>query len=327
MPYTTSMAFWTLAPGHGVLRSQPLEAPGPQDVLVEALYSGVSRGTEALVFTGRVPPSEYQRMRAPFQEGDFPGPLKYGYASVGRVVEGPEELRERRVFCLYPHQQRYVVPASAVHLLPDDVPAERAVLAANLETAINGVWDAAPGLGDRICVIGAGVVGALVAWLCDGIPGTQVCLVDIEPGRASLAQSLGVNFALPEEAPLDNDLVIHVSGHPAGLETALRVAAREATLVEMSWYGEQPVALSLGGAFHSQRLTLRSSQVGGIAPQRQPRWDFRRRLELALRLLAEPRLDALISGETPFASLPDEMPRLVQGGGRVLCHRIRYAPT
>ncbi|SDK96673.1 2-desacetyl-2-hydroxyethyl bacteriochlorophyllide A dehydrogenase [Franzmannia pantelleriensis] len=327
MSYTTSMAFWTLAPGHGVLRSQTLEAPGPEEVLVEALYSGVSRGTESLVFTGRVPPSEYQRMRAPFQEGDFPGPLKYGYASVGRVVEGPEALRERTVFCLYPHQQRYVVPASAVHPLPDDVPAERAVLAANLETAINGVWDAAPGLGDRICVIGAGVVGTLVAWLCAGIPGTQVCLVDIEPQRASLARALGLTFTLPDEAPRGNDLVIHASGHPSGLETAIRVAAREATLLEMSWYGEQPVAVSLGGAFHAQRLTLRSSQVGGIAPQRQPRWDFRRRLELALRLLAEPRLDALISGETPFASLPDEMPRLVQGAGKVLCHRIRYTPT
>lgn len=327
MPYMTSMAFWTQAPGHGVLRRQSLAAPGPDEVLVEALYSGVSRGTESLVFTGRVPPSEYQRMRAPFQEGDFPGPLKYGYASVGRVVEGPAALREREVFCLYPHQQHYVVPASAVHLLPDDVPAERAVLAANLETAINGVWDAAPGLGDRICVIGAGVVGALVAWLCEGIPGTQVCLVDIEPERAALAQALGVAFALPEEAPLDNDLVIHASGHPSGLETALRVAAREATLIEMSWYGEQPVALALGGAFHAQRLTLRSSQVGGIAPQRQPRWDFRRRLQLALRLLAAPRLDALISGETPFETLPDEMPRLVQGGGKVLCHRIRYVPT
>ncbi|MDR5906933.1 zinc-binding alcohol dehydrogenase [Franzmannia qiaohouensis] len=327
MPYTTSMAFWTQAPGHGALRRQPLAAPGRDEVLVEALYSGVSRGTESLVFTGRVPPSEYQRMRAPFQEGDFPGPLKYGYASVGRVLEGPAELRERVVFCLYPHQQHYVVPASAVHPLPEEVPAERGVLAANLETAINGVWDAAPGLGDRICVIGAGVVGALVAWLCQGIPGTQVCLVDIEPERAGLARALGVPFALPEEAPLENDLVIHASGHPSGLETALRVTAREATLVEMSWYGEQTVTLPLGGAFHAQRLTLRSSQVGGIAPQRQPRWDFSRRMQLALRLLADPRLDALISGETPFDTLPDEMPRLVQGGGRVLCHRIRYAPT
>lgn len=320
----SAKAFWLLAPGHGALRDESLPPLGRDEVRVRTRYSAVSRGTEALVFNGQVPTSEYQRMRAPFQSGDFPAPLKYGYASVGIVEAGPETLRNRHVFCLYPHQDRYVVPAGAVQPLPDGLPPERAVLAANMETALNGVWDAAPSLGDRVLVIGAGVVGALVAYLCARIPGTRVRLVDIEPRRAELAEALGVGFCSPPQAPCDNDLVVHASGNPDGLRRALRLAGPEVTVLEMSWYGEQEVALPLGEAFHVQRLTLRSSQVGGITAVRRPRWDHRRRMALALELLTDERLDALISGESDFLDLPETMPDLVAGCGEVLCHRLRY---
>jgi 2-desacetyl-2-hydroxyethyl bacteriochlorophyllide A dehydrogenase len=319
-----AFAFWTVAPGHGEIREEALAAPGPGDVVVRAAYSGVSRGTEALVFSGRVPPSEYVRMRAPFQAGDFPGPVKYGYVSVGDVEEGPEEFAGQRVFVLYPHQTRYVVPAAAASIIPDDVPSARAILASNLETAINGLWDAQPAIGDRIAVIGAGTVGCLVAWLAGRTPGCRVELIDVNPSRARVAAALGVAFATPSEAAADADVVVHASGSPDGLALALRLAGFESRIVEMSWYGDRAVTLPLGEAFHVRRLTIASSQVSVVAPSRRARWDNHRRMQLALSLLADSSLDVLVTGESPFDDLPATMARLATSPGDTICHRIRY---
>ena len=318
-------AFWVTAPGHGEIRSEALPPPTAQDVVVETLYSGISRGTEALVFGGHVPRSEWDRMRAPFQVGEFPSPVKYGYASVGRVIGGPDDLKAQIVFVLHPHQTRFIVPATAIHAVPTGVPPARAVLAANLETALNGVWDARPHLGDRISVVGAGAVGCLVAWLASRILGCDVELVDTNPNRAEVARALGVRFAEPASAADEADLVIHASGAPAGLDLALRLAAIEARIVELSWFGDQAVPLSLGGAFHARRLTIQSSQVGRVAAAQRPRWDTRRRMQLALRLLRDPALDAVITGESAFETLPDVMVRLTELPDDTLCHRIRYA--
>jgi threonine dehydrogenase-like Zn-dependent dehydrogenase len=292
--------------------------------MVRALFSGISRGTESRVFQGRVPPSERQRMTAPFQAGEFPAPVKYGYASVGTIEQGPLELRGQTAFTLYPHQTRYVVPADAVHLVPAEVPAARAVLAANLETAINGVWDATIHAGDRVTVIGAGTVGSLVAWIAGRIPGCDVELVDVNPARAAIARVLGVTFSLPDAARSGADLVVHASGSPAGLQLALRIAGFEATIVEMSWYGDQVVAAPLGEAFHARRLTLKSSQVGSIAASQRARWDARRRMRLALSMLADPALDALITGESAFDDLPQVMAQLANAPGNAIFHRIKY---
>jgi 2-desacetyl-2-hydroxyethyl bacteriochlorophyllide A dehydrogenase len=318
-------AFWIAAAGRGEIRAEPLLKPSADDVVVRACYSGISRGTEALVFNGRVPPTEFQRMRAPFQEGNFPAPVKYGYASVGRIERGPRELQDRTVFVLYPHQTRYVVPAQAVHVLPDDVPAERAVLTANLETAINGLWDARPQIGDRIVVVGGGTVGCLTAWLAGRIPGCDVELVDTNPQREAIAHVIGVRFAQPETVWEGADVVIHASGSPAGLELALRIAGFEATIVEMSWYGTQAVPLSLGEAFHARRLTLKSSQVGSVADSQRARWDHRRRMQLALTMLTDTALDVLITGESEFETLPETMAQLATDSSDTLCHRVRYS--
>jgi len=291
---------------------------------VRSLFSGVSRGTEALVFAGRVPASERQRMRAPFQRGEFPAPVKYGYASVGVVERGPRELEGRRVFTLYPHQTRYVVPAAAVHVLPDGVPPERAVLAANLETAINGVWDARPHVGDRITVVGAGAVVCLAAWIAGRIAGCEVELVDTNPRRGAIAKAMGVGFKTPADASDGADVVIHASGSAAGLALALRVAAFEATIVEMSWHGAGEVPVPLGEAFHARRLTIASSQVGTVPPSQRARWSTRRRMALALSMLTDPALDVLITGESPFDALPQVMAQLAAEPGDALCHRIRY---
>jgi 2-desacetyl-2-hydroxyethyl bacteriochlorophyllide A dehydrogenase len=317
-------AFWIAGPGRGEIRSEPLPHPSSEDVVVRTLYSGISRGTESLVFQGRVPPSEYQRMRAPFQAGSFPTPVKYGYSSVGEIERGPRDLQGRTVFVLHPHQTRYVVPAQAVHVLPDDVPPERAVLTANLETAINGLWDARPHIGDRIVVVGGGTVGCLVAWLAGRIPGCDVELVDINPQREAIAHVFGVRYAAPDTIWEGADVVIHASGSASGLELALRVAAFEARIVDMSWYGDQPVTLPLGEAFHSRRLTLRSSQVATVPSSQRARWDARRRMQLALTMLTDAALDVLITGESAFDELPETMAELAAGSGNTLCHRVRY---
>ncbi|WP_018865023.1 MULTISPECIES: zinc-dependent alcohol dehydrogenase [Thioalkalivibrio] len=321
-------AFWVTGPGRGELRDEFLTTPGVDEVRVSSRYSAISRGTESLVFHGRVPPSQYAAMRAPFQAGDFPAPVKYGYISVGDVTEGPGA--GQTVFCLHPHQSEYVVPAQAVVPVPEAVPAERAVLAANMETAINAVWDSAVGPGDRVAVIGAGVVGLLAAWLLRRIPGTELSVIDPNPAREDICAALDLPRLTPEQAAQDAslqdlDLVLHASGNPAGLRQALSLAGVEARVVEMSWYGDRMVDLPLGEGFHARRLTLRSSQVGRIPPARAPRWDYRRRLALALALLDDPALDGLITGEDAFADLPAVMQRVTgPEADRTLCHRIRY---
>ena len=319
-----SRAFWIAEPGRGELRDEVLADPGADEVLIRAVYSGISRGTEALVFNGRVPTSEYQRMRAPFQAGEFPAPIKYGYASVGRVEHGPRDVQGRHVFVLHPHQTAYIVPADSAYLLPERVPPGRAILAANLETAINGLWDARPHVGDRLAVIGAGTVGCLVAWVAGRIAGCDVELIDVNPHRSAVATTLGVRFATPSQASDAADVVIHASGSPAGLDLAFRLAAFETTVVEMSWYGTDVVPMALGEAFHARRLRLTSSQVGAIAPSQRARWGYRRRMELALSMLSEPALDALITGESHFDALPEVMAKLAKDHGNTLCHRVRY---
>lgn len=320
----TARAFWLRSPGLGEIRETALPDPGPKDVVVRTLYSGVSRGTETLVFRGGVPESQHTAMRAPFQDGEFPGPVKYGYLNVGLVEEGPSSLLGRTVFCLYPHQTRYVVPASAVTPVPEGVPAPRAVLAGTVETAVNAAWDAAPLLGDRIAVVGAGMVGASVAAVLARFPAVRVQLVDADPARAEVARALGVDFALPGEAAGDLDLVVHASATEQGLTRSLELLAPEGTVLELSWYGDRRVGLPLGEAFHSRRLTVRSSQVGTVSPARGGRRGYGDRMALALELLADPAFDALVTGECGFEELPEVLPRLASGEIPGLCHRVRY---
>jgi NADPH:quinone reductase-like Zn-dependent oxidoreductase len=318
------VALWYVGPGRVELRTQPIGPPGNNEVRVRALFGAISRGTERLVFRGAVPPSEHQRMRAPLMSGTFPFPVKYGYAAVGRVEGGPPLLQGRNVFALHPHQDVFTLPVSAVAVVPDGVPPPRAVLAANMETALNAVWDAGPGPADRITIVGGGVVGLLIARLCARLPGADVTVVDVEPTRAEIAHALGVDFALPGRAKGECDLVFHASGHAAGLATALRLAGEEASVVEVSWYGAGDVAVPLGEAFHSRRLRLLSSQVGQVSPSRRPRWSHARRLQAALGLLDDPVLDALLAPATPFVDLPSRIAGMLGPNASALCPLISY---
>jgi NADPH:quinone reductase-like Zn-dependent oxidoreductase len=319
-----AQAFWLSAPGHGEIRPVVLPERGSHEVLVRTRCSGISRGTETLVFRGGVPPDQYDTMRAPFQVGDFPGPVKYGYLNVGTVAQGPRDLLGRLVFCLYPHQTAYVVPSTAVVVVPDEVPAERAVLAGTVETAINALWDAGPLLGDRVAVVGAGMVGCCVARLLSAYPALTVTLVDVDPKKATVAAQLGVDFAFPDDAPEGCDLVVHTSATSEGLQHSLDLLAAEATCIDLSWYGDVEVRLSLGGRFHSNRLNLRASQVGQVAMVRRGRRSTSERLELALDLLRDSAFDALLTGESDFDRLPAVMPELATGSLPALCHTIRY---
>lgn len=319
----TANAYWLGESGQGEIRRVTLPDPGPGEVEVRTVFSAVSRGTETLVHRGGVPTSQYAAMRAPFQEGDFPWPVKYGYLNVGIVERGPAHLRGSTVFCLYPHQTRYVVPETAVTPVPDTVPAARAVLAGTVETAVNAAWDGRPLIGDRIAVVGGGMVGSTVAAVLATFPGARVQLVDTDPAREETARRLGVDFASPETARGGCDLAFHASATQAGLATALELLAPDARVVELSWYGDAPIALPLGEHFHARRLTIRSSQVGTVA---RPDRSFAERMAVALELLADDRFDALITGHSRFEELPTVLPKLVDGQIPALCHRIDYGP-
>ena len=319
-------AFW-VSPGRGEIRPVAVAEPGPGEVRVRTLHSGVSRGTETLVFRGAVPPDQHDRMRAPHQDGEFPGPVKYGYLNVGVVEAGPGGLVGRTVFCLHPHQTAYVVPAGDVTVVPDGVPAERAVLAGTVETAVNALWDAAPLVGDRVAVVGAGMVGCCVARLLRQVPGVDVTLVDVDPTRAEVAAALDVAFAHPSEAAGGRDLVVHASATEAGLQRSLELLAPDGEVVDLSWYGDTPVRLDLGGAFHSGRLRVRASQVGEVALRRRHRRTRAERLALALDLLRDPAYDALLSGRSAFDELPLLLAELSSGRRGALCHTITYPAT
>ncbi|MFF1634164.1 zinc-binding alcohol dehydrogenase [Leifsonia sp. NPDC058248] len=319
-----AMAFWIDEPGVGAMRRHPVARPGDGEVLVRTAYTGISRGTEVSVFSGHVPAGERERMRAPFQEGDFPGPVKYGYLNVGVVEQGPAALRGRTVFTLFPHQSAFVVPADAVVPVPNGVPARRAVLAGAVETAVNILWDAAPLIGDRVMIVGAGMIGCCVARLLHGVPGVDVVLVDVDPSRREVADRLGVGFTEASGAPRDRDLVINTSASGAGLQLALESVVTDGEVIEASWYGDRPVTLLLGADFHSRRLTIRASQVGAVAERRRGTRTTRQRLMLALDLLHDEAFDVLLTGDSSWHDLPAVMAALANGPSGELCHTIDW---
>ena len=318
-------AYWTMAPRHGVLRTEAARAPGSGEALVRTICSGISHGTEMLVHAGRIPPEVAESMRAPFQAGDWPGPIKYGYLSVGVVEQGPTQLIGSRVFCLYPHQDRYVVPASALTLVPDEVPSDRAVLAGTVETGINALWDAGPRIGDRVAIVGGGMVGGALAALLRTFPLDRLQLLDVNPSRSGLAAALGVELVHPHDAAVDNDLVFHCSATESGLARSLQLLGDEAELIELSWYGTVQPRVPLGGAFHSRRLAIRASQVGAVAAARRPRRSTSDRMALAMRMLKDPVFDVFITGHAPFAALPQTMESIFSNGTETLCQVIDYS--
>jgi hypothetical protein len=317
-------AYWTVGPEQGELRREELRVPGPGEALVRSLYSGISKGTEMVVHHARVPECVAKEMAAPHQEGTFPSPVKFGYLSVGVVEDGPAEWQGKTVFCLHPHQDRYIVPVESLTLVPDNVPARRAVLTGTVETAVNGLWEAGPRLGDRVAVIGAGLVGGMVAKLLGSFPLGRLQLIDIDPAKRGFAETLGVEFSHPDDALGDCDIVIHCSASQAGLERALQLVGDEGDIIEMSWYADRQITLPLGEDFHARRLSIRASQVGVVARARRHRRTNADRLSLAVALLSDPAFDTFLTGTSGFDELPDVVQRLSDGSLDALCHVIEY---
>ncbi len=317
-------AYWTVRPGQGQLRSEGLPEPGADEALVRTLYSGISRGTELLVHQGQVPDSVADAMRAPHQDGDFPAPVKYGYLSVGVVEEGPDDWTGQTVFCLHPHQDRYVVPLSGLTRVPEGVPPRRAVLTGMVETALNALWEAGPRLGDRVAVVGGGLLGGTLATLLRTFPLDRLELVDVDPAKARIAEELGIAFAHPDEAQADCDLVFHCSATSDGLHRSLQLAGDEATVIELSWYGDTPVQIPLGEDFHARRLSIIASQVGVVSKARRHRRSTADRLDIAVSLLEDPAFDLFLSEDTSFAELPHTMENLADDDGGSACHVVSY---
>lgn len=323
-PTSDPLALWYVAPKVAEIRPATLHALAADHCRIETLYSAISRGTESLVFNGDVPSSEYTRMATPLMTGQFPFPVAFGYCNVGRVIDGPAAWLQKTVFCLGPHQTVFDAPISMLAEVPSTVTPNRAVLAANMETALNAVWIGKPGPADRIAIVGGGVVGLLVAYLCSQLPGADVVLVDPLKTRQAICKALGIRYT-PDTQNLQNcDVVFHASGHPAGLQDALSVAGNEASVVELSWYGSRTVTVELGGVFHSQQLRLQSCQVGHIEQTHQPRWSYNRRLLAALGLLSDGRLDALLEPAISFTALPQEIQNILGSGQTRLCQVIAY---
>ncbi len=316
-PVTTATALWSSGQHTAALQSDPLASPEPGQVLVMALHSAISRGTESLVYAGGVPESVGDSMRAPFQQGNFAGPVKYGYLSVGVVTavgdDHDRHLLARRVFCLYPHQDRYVVPREALTLVPDGVPSARAALAGVLEVAINVIWDTAPAFGDRIAVIGCGLVGASVAMVLSQFPLQRFTLVDPAPRSESLAQSLGASWATPGNLIGEFDIVIHCSGTQEGLALGLSALAYEGEIIEASWFGQNSPDVPLGHDFHAKRLSIRCSQVSSVAAGNRARRTRADRMALAMEQLHRPIYDDLITGRSPFDQLPHTLAEVSAG--------------
>ena len=318
-------ALWFQAQEKAAILSEALPEATTGWCEIRTQFSALSPGTERLVYTARVPPELADAMRCPYMGGAFPFPVKYGYSLVGTVSDGPADWRGRTVHVLHPHQDRCVVRCEDVYALPPDVPPGRATLASNLETAVNVLWDAQVALGERVLVVGFGVVGSLVARLLSAIPGVQLDVVDAAPAKQRLAAAMGFrSHTGVEDLDAAFDLAIHASASSEGLQVALDHVGFEGRVVELSWYGTRPVTVQLGGTFHNQRKRIISSQVSTIAPAQRPRWDYRRRKALVFDLLRRAEFDAHITHRVAFGDLPQVFQQLAHPPTEGLAYLVDY---
>lgn len=318
--------YWTEAAGSGGIRAADIPAPGPGEVLIETEVSGISPGTETLVHRGQVPAEVADLMAAPHQLGTLDFPVSHGYLNVGVVRRGPAELLGRRVFTLSGHRSHLVVPESACHVVAAEVPSERALLAGVAEVGLNAVWESQASLADRIAVIGGGLVGLVTALLAARVSPARLQVIETDPRRRAAAGELGLDAVPPEQADGDNDVVLHTSATQQGLRRSLEITGDDATVVEMSWYGDRQPPVPLGADFHARRLRLLASQVGEVAVPKRHRRSRRQRLGAALGLLDD-RFDALVTGSSPLERLPKVMDDFAEGADWTrsqLLHVVTY---
>ena len=322
----TVLAYWVEAAGKGALRPTALPAPGPSDVVVCAEFSGISVGTERLVGNGLVPATSASTMACPGMVGSFALPICYGYSLVGTVDGGA--LAGRRVFTMHPHQQRAVVASERVVALPESLPAPRATLLPNLETAWNAVHDAELRDGDRerVVVIGGGAIGLLLAFVLSRVANATVVLADIDASRRRFASALpwiGDVVAPDGVEPGRFAVAFHTSATSDGLQLAIDAVGFEGRVIELSWYGSKPVTVRLGESFHHQRKRITASQVATIAASHRAAGRAARTAAV-LDLLADPALDRLLAAPIPFERLPEAFARIYRGETIEPCPVVAY---
>ena len=295
----TTRALWHETTEHSTIRSVQIPMDSSK-VLVDARYSLISIGTELLVARGNVPPQLQVDMDVPYMEGDLMLPVKYGYSLVG-----VDTSTNTAVHLMHPHQDKCHVDRLSLFEIPDDVPLKRAALASNLETVLNATWDAAVSPGERVLIVGFGLIGSLIARVVADIPGVELIVAEVNPARARLASEMGfetIEIPLPASAPFD--LAFNTSASGKGLQTALDMVGLEGRVIELSWYGNQQVSMSLGGEFHALRKRILSSQVSRIPAHMASRWNFKRRKEAVFRLLQNPAFDQHITHEITLDEAP-----------------------
>ena len=295
---------WFLGANQFSIREETLRSPSTPYCVVKSICSGISQGTEQLVYSEAVPESIQHQMRCPYMGGDFPFPIKYGYSLVGEVVEGPENIVGRNVHMLHPHQDYGCVHPRDIYLLDDGILPEKAILASNMETAVNAVWDSQVTLGDRVLVVGFGNVGSLVARILSLSMGVEMFVTDTSALKRSMAQKMGFNVCEISQLKEEFDISFNVSASADGLQTAIDAVGYEGKIIELSWYGNRAVSLQLGGDFHIQRKTIISSQVSHIPSHRLARWDTIRRKKLVFSLLKQPEFEEHVTHNLRFSELP-----------------------
>lgn len=303
-----------------------LATPASNQIEIASLYSLIATGTERLVAKGLVPQELYDHMAVPYMEGEFSFPIKYGYSLVGRVVTENHPLSGRIVHLLHPHQDRCIVSDHDVFAVPEGVPAKRATLASNLESALNGIWDAEVSIGDRVFISGFGMIGSLLARLLSMMPSVEVVVMDIDPIKRKLAENMGFTVVKDTEDS-DFDVAFNTSASGAGLQACINAVGYEGKIVEMSWYGVKAATLQLGGSFHSMRKRIISSQVSNLPANRRNRWDYLRRREVVFELLRNDAFDVHIGETVSFENLPDLFDDIRRKSPAVLTWAVSYAAS
>ena len=321
-------------------REEEVGIPQANEILVETLYTGISHGTEMLVYRGEVAPGLELDPSLKTFKGCFGFPIKYGYSNVGRIIELGSRVSGLRkgdiVFAHNPHETIYTISENQAMKLPEAVLPSWGIFIASVETAINCVWDANIHLGESVVIFGQGIIGLLITQLMRISGAGRIFTVDKLEKRRNISQKLGADFAFdPNKANLPSviteltdgigaDVIIEASGSPDALDSALKLAAFQGTVVVVSWYGTKPVTLNLGEDFHRERVKIKSSQVSFVDPSLTPRWNIGRRMALALKILPQLNLKELISHIYPFEEAPSAYDKIDKNPEEVLQVILRY---
>lgn len=306
MKKLSAESFWIRKKNNSFIKKHSISIPQNNEVLVKTIYSGISYGTEKIVYSGNVPKSQRSLMRCPYQEGEFGSNVKYGYMNVGKVMNGPSKLVNRYVYTLYPHQTQYVLPLEELTFIPKLIPIKRCLLTANMETAINAMWDTLPTCGDKILIIGAGIVGFLMAYILMTIIGIEILLIDTDKEKSKIAKIFGIKFSCSIPKSYNANIIYECSGNPSVIDILSSHVNDETVICIMSWYGNSVSNINFGNEFFSKRTKILFSQVAKVSHNRDKYWNNKKRKDLAISLLNDDKLDNLIEKDMiSFHDLPE----------------------